>query len=206
MALIADLNQLGDKEEKERVKLLTKYFKHDDYLVRSKAFAMACDYPHPDLMPALTETIHEEQAEEFRLRAIEALQKLGTKEALAELAKLLKDPNPLIVRGAVVAIGGISSPEAVRTILEFASSPQGRIVRSELVEEAVSFALQDIADPQELLTKLAEENANIRRYLRNLTFERPAIPHFKVYPSSDYFALQAKERGIDYKVYKYLIG
>lgn len=167
---------------------------------------MASLLPHPELLPVIVQIIHEEQDEEFRLRAIEVLRRIGTLEALEELTKLLQDRNPLIVRGAVVAMGSISSPEAVGAILEFASSPQGRIVRPELVQEAVSFALQDIAEPTKFLDGLATENAKIRRYLRHLNLERPEIPHFSVYPSADYFSLQAKERGIDYRTYKYLIG
>lgn len=202
---INELDILWPKKRDE-VLFLAPYLKHEDYLIRSKAFFLAALFPHPALLPVIAQTAHEDQDEEFRLRAIEVLQKLGTREALAELAKLLTDPDPLIVRGSVVAMGGISSPEAVHIILEYASSLQGRLVRPEVVQEAASLALGDLVDGEKLLKELAAENSNIRRYLRNLNLKKPEIPHFTVYPSADYFSLQAKKRGVDYRTYRYLIG
>jgi HEAT repeat protein len=205
LEIITLLDNLKEKEEEDTALIIAGYFNHKDYLVRSKAFAMASLLPHPAFLPFMS-TVLQEDDEEFRLRAIEVLQEIGSAEALQELTQLLKDKNPLIVRGAVVALGGISSPESVQTILEFASSPQGRLVRPELVQEAVSFALQDIKGQEDLLIRLQAENANIRRYLRGLDLKRPEIAHFTVYPSADYFSLQAKERGVEYRAYKYLVG
>ncbi|WP_227762375.1 HEAT repeat domain-containing protein [Zhaonella formicivorans] len=182
------------------------FLRHPDYLVRSKAFAVLNRIPHLALLPDLITVLREEKDEEFRLRALEVVQKLGEREAISELIPFLHDRDPLVVRGTIVALGGIGGEEAAESILHFAASPQGRIVRREVVQEALAFCLQKVPEPERFLERLGERDKGIKRYLRGLQPEVPAQPRFTVYPAADYFSVQAKAREIDYKLYKRLIG
>lgn len=205
LELIKAMDALAGCAGQEAALALLPYLNHADYLVKSKAFAMLAAVAHPAALPRLFAVLRAEQDEEFRLRALEVIQKIAEPESVAELALFLADHDPLLIRGVIVALGNIGGAEAAGIILEFAASPRGRIIRRETVQEALAYALTKVKDPQQFLLRMGQDKG-IRRYLHGLDLALPAVPRYTVYPSADYFSLQAKERGIEYKLYKKLIG
>ncbi|MDS1029652.1 HEAT repeat domain-containing protein [Bacillota bacterium LX-D] len=202
---IAYLDQLSLTPSKEKALAVSSLLKHPDYLTRCKAYGVLRKIFDPVILPKLYTILQTEQSEEFRLHTLELIQLIGEESSVLTLGSLLSDFNPFVVRGSIVALGGIGGREAVRTILEFASKPQGRIIRREVVAEALGYALQKVQDPEEFLAALQQENKRVKHYLQDLELKAPPIPHFTVYPSADYFSLQAKSRGIDYKKFKRMI-
>lgn len=196
------LGFLTDFPAERAVEVVLDYLDHEDYLIKSRAFVVLEKLAHPLALPPMFRILREEPEEEFRLRALAVIQAVGHPQAIPELEKVLQDWNPYLIRGALVALGSIGGEEAARVILEFASSPRGRIVRRELVQEALAFCLLKVSEKEKFLARLAEANGGIRRYLRGLNLEAPPISHFSVYPSNDYLRLKCEARGVDYKTYK----
>lgn len=200
--LLKLMGALKNYPEKKAVEVLLGYLDHEDYLIKSRAFVVLEKLAHPAALPRMYQVLAEEREEEFRLRALAVIQAVGEPSSIPQLEKALQDWNPFIIRGAVVALGGIGGEEAAQIILEFASSPQGRIVRRELVQEALALSLLKVAAKEKFLAQLSHSSGPIRRYLRGLNLEVPQRLHFSVYPSADYFSLRCEARDVDYKTYK----
>lgn len=121
-----------------------------------------------------------------RLVLLDILQRWSLPATIIPLSSYLQDRDPLVVRGVAWALGAIGGQQAARILLGFVSSPAGRILRPELVEEALALALRQEADPQALLAAWGEEDASWKRYLRHLTLSKVKHIRFSVYPAPDY--------------------
>jgi len=205
-ALVAVLKKLGEFPGAQVAQAVVPYIDHDDYLVRSRAFVTLCRVAHPVIIPRLFDFLEREKDVEFRLRCLEVFHCLGEPATVAPLAALLVDRDPLFLRGLVWTLGSIGGVEAVRVLLAFGSTPAGRIVKPDLVAEAVGMALENVENPQEVLEAATRESPRVARYLRDLTLRTRDEARYSVYPTSDYFRLQAQERGLDYREYKRLLN
>lgn len=199
------LRQAGSLSGEEAARAVLAWTRHPDYLVRSRAWVTLCRAAHPAIIPDLINYLREERDEEFRLRCLDVLQCLKEPETVPLLAPFLHDRDPLVVRGTVWTIGAIGGEEAARALLSFGASPAGRLVRREVVGEAVALALAGVPGREEVLARVAGEDRRVARYLADLPLDHDGKPRFSLYPSPDYFRLQCQAREVDYKTFKRLM-
>ncbi|MHB1128291.1 MAG: HEAT repeat domain-containing protein [Bacillota bacterium] len=216
------LEQLAQAEEREtRIELLKKlgeftgsrvaqsvvhYIEHPDYLVRTRAFVTLGRVAHPSVVPRLLAFLEREEDEEFCLRCLEVFYRLEDQNTVSSLASFLTHRNPLLVRGLVWTIGSIGGAEAVQVLLDFCSSPAGRMVKPDLTAEAVGMALEKTPNPQELLEKICRGNRRAARYLRDLPLRGKKEARYYIYPTYDYFCLRADERGMNFREYRRIVS
>ncbi|GAW93132.1 HEAT repeat domain-containing protein [Calderihabitans maritimus] len=203
--LIELLREAAQYPDEEVCRAVFSFVRHPDYLVRTRAFITLNQIAHPGIIPDLLEYLREEKDEEFRLRCLEVFHSLGDPAAVKPLTGFIHDQDPIFIRGLVWTIGSIGGEEAVRFLLEYGSSPAGRLVKREIVGEAIGMALEKVPQGQKLLQELAAQNMRIARYLDWLPIRGREKARFSVYPAPDYFRQCAKARGLDYREYKKLL-
>lgn len=176
------------------------------YPVRCKALEMFRVLGKPeDCGFLLSLVLDREQPEEFRLRALDVLGAMGYREALPGLGRLLPDPNPFLTKGTVSVLGAIGGREAMEMLLHFSASPAGRVVKRAITAEALGRMLRDRPELAEVLESLKKEHLRIRWFLRDLDLTCPEILRFGAYPANDYVARMVREKGYDYRHFKYLV-
>lgn len=116
------------------------------------------------------------------------------------------DSNPFFSKGTVVGLGIAGGHEALDVLFALAVSLAGRVVRSEIYEEAIRVAGFGLGDFPTYVEKNKKEDFRLNIYLRDFKTEALASGKFTVYPSNDYMALVVRARDINYKRFKYLVG
>lgn len=179
---------------------------HDHYLVRSRAFITMGRLEDKSVSYRLVAYIGEDVGEEWQIRALECLFYLKDQEVVPKLADFLSNIQcPLLVRGVVWLMGYLGGKEALDKIVSFAISPLGRIVKNEVILEAVSLAIHSFNDGSAYFQELKRKNPIAERYFRYCVFDDSAAqPRFSVLPYPDYFLDQALSRGIYPRVFKKL--
>ncbi|MGI6065848.1 MAG: HEAT repeat domain-containing protein [Bacillota bacterium] len=178
---------------------------HDDYKVRSRAFITLGRLKDSSIIPELLAYLKQEKDEEWRLRVLECLYHFRNQKVIPDLLPLLEDYRyPMLIRGTIWLIGSLGGKEAVRIIGEFGAKPHGRIVKTEVILEALSLAIASIPDGTSFFAKIQKERADIARAFRYVTLPDPEKPRFDVYPYPDYLLDRAKIQGIDAKEFKRL--
>jgi len=176
------------------------------YPVRCKALEMFRVLGEPqDCAFLLSLVLDGDQPEEFRLRALDVLGALGYREALPGLVRLLPDANPFLTKGTVSVLGAIGGGEAMEILLHFAASPAGRMVKREITAEALGRMLRDRPELTEVLEGLKRRHLRIRWFLGGLDLTCPEILRYGAYPANDYVARMVREKGYDYRHFKYLV-
>ena len=182
---------------------LLDYFRAGDYLSRCRAHYLLSHIEDVSIVSHLLEILNTEKDEEFQLRCLDLIAKFADESVAEQLVPLLEHRDPLVIRGTMIALGEIGGRAAAEAMIEFAANPRGRILRREIVGEALGAALQKVEHPEEFLEKIKIKSTKAVHYLRNLKLWQPDdIKRFSIYPASDYFRLQAESRGIDYSMYK----
>jgi len=202
--ILRKLEKLGRNETGIAVKVFPLIY-HQDYLVRSRTFITLGRLGDNSICPGLVAYIREEPGEEWQLRALECLLMLKDAGVVPELAVFLKyTHNPLLIRGVLWLIGYLGGSAAVDCIGRFVSGPQGRMVKSEVILEAMSLAVNSYLDGIRDFSRLRKGEAGIDRFFRYSTLPDPKKVHFHVYPYPDYLLDQAALRGIEPKAFKRL--
>lgn len=122
--------------------------------------------------------------------------------AYACLRALLEDPNPYFAKGVVKGLGYLASRPAMVLLLDYVLSPQGRLVRPQLVEEALSFAKRSWADLPAWLEEEKKARPSLSIYLKGFDFPPLALYRYAPYPANDYMAQKIRAQGLSYTAYK----
>ncbi|MEW6662945.1 MAG: HEAT repeat domain-containing protein [Bacillota bacterium] len=188
----------------EAARAVFAYTAHEDYLVKSRAWVSLKRMAPSSLVPELIASLANEQDLEFRLRCVEVLGSVRDQASVDQIGAFLADPDPLVVRAIVWALGEIGGEQAASSLLVFAASPAGRIIRREVVAEALATALAGLPEDKRLQWLRQKQAGSLRvwQYLQGLSLELGPMPRFSPYPAPDYFRLQCKIREIDYRTYK----
>jgi HEAT repeat protein len=201
----------------ETLERVVELLEDEDYFVKSKAYVTLkkiASFPKSQqwrveeaIQKGLSVDCHmyDDKDEEFQLRALEVLSVHGTEDSIALLTQLLQARNPYLVRGSLVALSGIGGERAATVILSFGASREGRIMRREIMEEVLAYALLKVEDVEGFLKNSAKDN-QMRIYLEGMELSVPPIQNFTVYPCNDYLAQKVKERGFAYRQYRRALG
>jgi putative membrane-bound dehydrogenase-like protein len=107
---------------------------------------------------AVVRTALVDRDETVRQVALHSISLHRDREAVPQLIELLKGPSSHNQRAAAEALGRIGDKKAVRALLEAAGKADDRVL-----EHAMTFALIEIADADEISKGLRSENALTRR-------------------------------------------
>ena len=188
----------------EAARAVFNYTGDADYLIKSRAWVSLRRMESASLVPELMAFLAMEQDLEFRLRCVDVLGAVREQIVAGQVGAFLADPDPLVVRAVVWALGEIGGEQAASLLLEFAASPAGRIIRREVVAEAIARALAGLPEDQKLEWLRQKEAGSLRarQYLQGLSLEVGPLPRFSPYPAPDYFRLQCKIREISFQTFK----
>lgn len=203
MALREDLEEivLGEASGSSKAEALLPYAFGEDFFLRHKAYYLLKGLKEQSAVPFLLERAQTPGIEEGEmLRILDALSPFP--QGVLELRGLLRHKNPYLVRGEVMALAMAGGKEALKTLLEFAASPWGRMIRRELMAEVLGFLLEKEPLLKSHLAELMEASPLIRGYLRDMELHPPAYGRLSVFPANDYWALQARKEGLDYGEFK----
>ena len=176
----------------------------EECLTRARAFVeLTWVEKREELLPVLRTIALTEQAEEWRLRALEILVIWRATSELPLFESLYNDRNPLVVRGAMWCVVTIGAAKDIIKMLSFATLPKGRIIRPETTYELLIQALQNKKITKNEIFTAINTNKEIFRYATEWDFEDEDFTRLlTIYPSADYFALRCREHGIPFKEYK----
>lgn len=184
---------------------LLPFLHHPDYRVRLRTFIALGRLKDPSPAPELVEYLKKEQKEEWQLVALECLAHLQERKVVGQLAPFLNyHQYPLVVRGVVWLIGSLGGREAVEIIAGFTASPQGRLVKSELILEALALAITSFTGGPDCWEKVKAECPDVERAFRYTIFPDVDQVHFGIYPYPDYLLDRAREQGISHREFKKL--
>ncbi|MEI7883930.1 MAG: hypothetical protein WCI30_01095 [Clostridia bacterium] len=178
----------------------------DDYFLQSKAYKLLEQLASTTELIALQERLPE-LAEEYILRSMNILSTQGDEKCLTLLATYFFHTNPYLVRGAVVACGRIGGAEAFLLLWNFTISVKGRVVRLEILEEALAIALSkvEIVIEREGIIAKSLCSGDGRRLWSELDLVMPVRARFSVYPTNDYFTLLCQKKKLQYAKYRWLM-
>ncbi|MDD2499034.1 MAG: HEAT repeat domain-containing protein [Desulfitobacteriaceae bacterium] len=178
---------------------------HEDYQVRSRAFITLGRLQDSSIIPELLAYLKRETEEEWRLRVLECLYLLHDQKAVPYLVSYLEDYRyPMMIRGTIWLIGFLGGKEAVEIIGRFGVSPGGRMVKDEVILEALSLALASFPEGTGFFADIQKKRPEIARAFRYVVLPDVKKPRFNVYPYPDYLLDRAKMRGISPKEFKKL--
>lgn len=186
---------------------LFKMTASDDFFLKHKSYYMLKKLKEQETVPFVLKALREKKSEEELLRLMDILAELGEAAGAEAVFKALEplyySKNPYLVRGSVVTTAFIGGEEGFSLLIRFLSGGRGRMVRRELGGELVGFMLFKEPSLEEYFKSLKEEE-DIRGFFRGMELI-PKAYGLSIYPSNDYFALLSKEKGYDYKEFKYHI-
>lgn len=203
MAGREDLEEIFLREDPgyRKVEALLPFAFGEDFFLRHKAYYLLKELKEQAAVPFLLERARTPGLPEGEmLRILDALSAFP--QGVRELQWLLRHKNPYLVRGEVMALALAGGREALEILLGFAASPWGRMVRRELMAEALGYLLAKEPGLVERLEKLVETAPLIRGYLRDMELHPPAYGRLSVFPANDYWAIQARGQGLDYGEFK----
>jgi len=197
--------ETSGKDISGTAKCLIPFLNHPDYLVRSRVFIALGRIKDNEVSGQLLDYLESEPGEEWQLRALECFYIFNDKKVVTRLSHLLeRHHEPIITRGVTWLLGYLGGKEALEILLEFAVSPKGRIVKSDIIYEGVALALQSLEHPDHYWKEILSKNASIARFFLYSCLPEVDRPRFSVYPYPDYLLDQAKARGIKAKEFKKL--
>lgn len=202
--LLAKL-EIEGKDKNGVAEKLIPLLSHPDYMVRSKAFISVSRLGDGRIAEKIVDYIASEPGEEWQLRGLECLNILNNRDIVPKLTQFLHHHrNPLLIRGTVWLIGYLGGHQAIQTLAQFAASAASRLVKSEVILEALALAVASVGDGEIYLYHVMKQNPAIARCLRYSKLPDLAELNYGVYPYPDYLALQAEAQGIPYKEFKKL--
>jgi hypothetical protein len=203
LALLHKIEESGRDVSGSSLELIP-FLHHEDYLIRSRIFIALGRMKDPQMVQPLINYIHE-AGEEWQLRALECLYFLDDPQVVSQVAPfLLWHHRPLLVRGAYWLLGSLGGEKALDLMVQFAISPQGRLVKSDLIYEGLSMAVQSLEQGEKYWQKILRENLQGARFFQYSRLPEVEHPRFYIYPYPDYLLDQAKNHGIKAKIFKKL--
>jgi len=179
--------------------------RHPDYQVRSRVFICLGRLQDRFISLPLVDFVGSNPGEEWQLRALECLYLLHDQRVVPGLSLFLRQTdNPLLVRGIIWLLGSLGGKEPLDVIARWAASPEGRIVKSEVILEALALAIASLEEGMAYWEEVKKENPVLDRFFRYSILPEIDPPHFFVYPYPDYLLDQAKARGMGGKEFKKL--
>lgn len=176
--------------------------KSPDFTLRHQSYHQIKTMKEQSAVPFVLEALKDrELPEEDILRLLDILASLGPDAAVVARGFLRKG-NPYLVRGELMALALSGGEASFRLILEFAAGRRNTLVRRDLFGETVGYMLEKDPGLQEVFDEMAEKNPLVRGYFRGMEVKGPAYGRLTVYPSNDYWALKAREKGLDYERFK----
>ncbi|MGI6685698.1 MAG: HEAT repeat domain-containing protein [Bacillota bacterium] len=205
VALLRKIEDIG-KDIPHTAEKLIPFLHHSDYLVRSRVFIALGRIKDADVSDRLLDYLNTQPGEEWQLRVLECLYLFHDQKVVPRVAALLhQHANPLLVRGAVWLLGYLGGKEALDILVKFAVSPKGRIVKSEVVFEAIALALKSLNNSgADYWKDFVRKDPAINRFFLYTTLPEVDPPRFSVYPYPDYLLDQGKAQGIKAKEFKKL--
>ncbi|HHT62354.1 MAG TPA: HEAT repeat domain-containing protein [Clostridia bacterium] len=204
VVLLRRIESIGKNIPKTAEKLIP-FLHHPDYLVRSRVFIALGRIKDTGISNLLLDYLASEPGEEWQLRVLECLYLLNDNKVIPRISFLLdQHASPLLTRGAAWLIGYLGGEEALHILLKFAVSPRGRIVKSEIILEAIALALKSLDAGDEYWAKTVRKDPAVNRYFSYCRLPEVEQPRFGVYPYPDYLLDQAKAQGIKTKEFKRL--
>ena len=162
VVLLRRIESIGKNIPKTAEKLIP-FLHHPDYLVRSRVFIALGRIKDTGISNLLLDYLASEPGEEWQLRVLECLYLLNDNKVIPRISFLLdQHASPLLTRGAAWLIGYLGGEEALHILLKFAVSPRGRIVKSEIILEAIALALKSWMQGMSIGLKLS---VRIRRLI-----------------------------------------
>ncbi len=172
-----------------------------DYLVRTRAYALAARLGDVEVEKYLLSIIFGQEEREWQLRALNAVSKAGSSQSVAALEPLLFQANkPLLLRGGVWAIVAATAfqPDFTLSLLaKFITSPWAGYLKPGFVADAIGYALNREAGCGAIWSHLRESNQAVDKaasYYRNYRSPKPVL--LQVFPYPDYLAKMAAKRNI----------
>lgn len=193
---------LAGKVDRELVARLFKAAESEDYITRHRAFHVLKQLKSQLAVPFMKGIINRgDVREEDVLRILDIAASLSVDTPIL-FKGLLHSKNPYLVRGEVMALARNGSFLSLDLILDFAASNRGRIIRRELFSEAIGYMTEKDEIYAEHVESRKWTDSRTRGYLRDMEIKGPSYNRLSVYPSNDYWALKAREKGIDYGLFK----
>ena len=178
----------------------------EDYLVRSRSFALAERVKSLSVNTTFLHIIFGEEEREWQLRALSALGKVGEASDIFALKPLLfQGEAPLLMRGALwvfVANNAYVGEKTLTLLGEFLVSPYCRYLKTAFVAEAVAVCVDKTKDGKELWGKMQQENPTLAKaaaFYRDYAAENSLL---QVYPYPDYLTKCGQKQGISAKALK----
>ncbi|MCR6545395.1 HEAT repeat domain-containing protein [Dehalobacterium formicoaceticum] len=203
LALLPKIEESGQNVPGSSLGLIS-FLHHSDYLIRSRVFIALGRMKDKEMVEPLIDYINGAE-EEWQLRALECLYLLKDTQVAPQIAPfLLWHHRPLLARGTYWLLGFLGGEEALELMIQFAISPEGRLVKSDIIYEGLSMALQSLGQGESYWRKMLNENPAAARYFHYSRLPEVEHPRFHVYPYPDYLLDQALSHGIKAKVFKRL--
>lgn len=179
--------------------------KSPDFTLRHQSFHQIKTMKEQSAVPFVLEALMDRDLpEEDILRLLDILASLGPEAALPAKGFLRKG-NPYLVRGELMALALSGGESTFRLILGFAAGRRNTLIRRDLFGETVGYMLEKDPGLQEVFDEVAGNDPSVRGYFRGMEVKGPANGRLTVYPSNDYWALKAREKGLDYERFKGMV-
>ena len=209
---IEKLNRIYENGEGggETALFLLACFQDEDYLVRTRSFALAERIGGAEIEEAMLKLIFSEAEREWQLRALKVMMQMGSPQGLQALAPLLKqNSKPLLLRGALWTLAAAESfePDFVMALFaDFITSPYRFYLKTSFIADAVACARQRTPYAADLWRSLKSADHQVAKaavYYQN--YESPPPWLLQVYPYPDYLGKMAAKRNISAKELKYAL-
>lgn len=187
----------------EAVAFLRQCLFAEDYLVRSRCFALLERYWFPPLRESLLEIVKGEGDRQWQLRALAALARSGDDSLCRDLEPLVFQRNkPLLLRGALWVVATLGGEDALDIMARFLRSPYRGYLKPSFVADAMALAIGNTEGGETFWKLRCEKDPDFSKivdYYRGFVTENPLL---QVYPYPDYLSKAAMEQDISPKELK----
>ncbi len=194
---------LSQSGSAEAVAFLREALFDEDYLVRSRSFALLERLWFPELRETLLSIVKGEEPREWQLRAMAALERSGDRSLCEDLESLVFQRNkPLLIRGGLWVIASLGGETALAVMARFLKSPFRGYLKPSFVADAVALTIHSFHHGESLWADLCEKDEELSRaasYYHGFMTENPLL---QVYPYPDYLSKAAMQRDISAKELK----
>lgn len=187
--------------EDEVARLLRPYLYHEDYVLRSKAFAFLPWRPLRPLTPVLLGFLNGTEKREWELRALAGLAAGGDPALASPLTPLLgQQSRPLLMRGTLWVLAVVGGETARNAIAGFLCSPCRRYLKDSFLADTLGRLLAKPAEQDGWASLLRENDALaavFSAYQPLLADRKKEQNDFtNVYPCRDYLLIMARKQGV----------
>lgn len=187
----------------EAVAFLRQCLLDDDYLVRSRCFALLERRWFPSLRRDLLAILQGDWERQWQLRALAALARSGDNTLCRDLEPLIfQRSKPLLLRGALWVVASLGGNDALEIMGRFLLSPYCGYLKPSFVADAMALAVANTKAGENIWRCCCENDSNLAKsvnYYRGFITENPLL---QVYPYPDYLSKAAMEQDIGAKELK----